>query len=127
MRYRQTTEDRTIYYINGSYEVEVTTDKTLSEATTRASIGDYALLERKPGEPPKLLFLHTDRLGSVDTITLGDVSSLNTVAVTMIVEQRSYNVFGRIVSNLWILGTDFTYEVEALADVLWALRQAFIR
>ena len=113
MRYKQVTSDRTTYYI-GSYEVEINHEDS-QKNVTRAYIGDYAMMFRA-FKKVELKYLHKDRLGSVDTITDGSTLATATNVSGMAQEQRSFNVFGRIVSNLWILGTDFTYEVEALAD-----------
>jgi RHS repeat-associated protein len=95
LRYKQVTGTTTTYYVGGgSYEVEI--DTANSNATkTRAYIGDYAIMNRGASEAKDLglNYIHRDRLGSVDTISDGDI--FNRIIATAAIEQRTYNVFGK--------------------------------
>ncbi|NQZ12819.1 MAG: RHS repeat-associated core domain-containing protein, partial [Algicola sp.] len=93
LRYKQQTGNKTTHYVaGGSYEVEIESGKT----TSRAYIGDYAIMTRSTGNGIfGLQYIHRDRLGSVDTITDGNtLATLSTVSI-MQVEQRTYNAFGK--------------------------------
>ncbi len=93
LRYKQRTGNKTTHYVaGGSYEVDI----QYSEKTSRAYIGDYAIMTRSTASGIfGLQYIHRDRLGSVDTITNGNtLATLSTVGI-MQVEQRSYNAFGK--------------------------------
>ena len=94
MRYKQVTLNKTTHYIGGgSYEVEIDHSKN-NLKTTRAYIGDYALLSRSSNGTVKLSYLHKDRLGSVDTTSDASILATTSNITAMALEQRTYNVFG---------------------------------
>ncbi|NQZ07407.1 MAG: hypothetical protein HRT35_09635 [Algicola sp.] len=95
MRYRQViNDDKTIYYISGgSFEVEV--DMATAAETTRSYIGDYAMTVIG-GDNPGLKYLHRDRLGSIDTITKGNLTAtVNNLHTQIIEDQRTFDAFGK--------------------------------
>ncbi|NQZ12897.1 MAG: glycohydrolase toxin TNT-related protein [Algicola sp.] len=92
LRYKQITPDKTTHYVaGGSFEVEIEGSKE----TTRAYIGDYAIMTRSSDGTFGMKYLHRDRLGSVDTITDAYTLAEMSIVGIMPIEQRTYNAFGK--------------------------------
>ncbi|KZN49757.1 hypothetical protein N476_18365 [Pseudoalteromonas luteoviolacea H33] len=82
MRFKQVQSGITTYYAGKHYEIEVEGNKT----TTRAYIGDTAVVSTKSGASPYIRYLHKDRLGSARLIT-----NANGYVVT----ERNFDPFGK--------------------------------
>ncbi|ESP94271.1 RHS repeat-associated core domain-containing protein [Pseudoalteromonas luteoviolacea] len=82
MRFKQVQAGKTTYYAGKHYEIDVEGGKT----TTRAYIGDVAVISTKSGASPYIRYLHKDRLGSARLIT-----NSNGYVVT----ERNFDPFGK--------------------------------
>ena len=116
LRYRQIkdkpqnpAEQLVTYFFNGGlYEVEM--DPASNTTQTRAYLEDYAVQNRTFTNGSQtgstLYFLHRDRLGSVDTITDSAITATSGLLATMIIEQRSYDAFGKARTTTGGIATD---------------------
>ncbi|KZN37856.1 hypothetical protein N480_14025 [Pseudoalteromonas luteoviolacea S2607] len=82
MRFKQTQSGKATYYAGKHYEIDVEGGKT----TTRAYIGDVAVISTKSGSSPYIRYLHKDRLGSARLIT-----NANGYVIT----ERNFDPFGK--------------------------------
>ncbi|KZN38694.1 hypothetical protein N480_13650 [Pseudoalteromonas luteoviolacea S2607] len=82
MRFKQVQGSITTYYAGKHYELEIEGN----DVTTRAYIGDIALISTKSGSTPHIRYLHKDRLGS---------ARLFTDASGNVVAKRNYDAFGK--------------------------------
>ncbi|MCG7537923.1 RHS repeat-associated core domain-containing protein [Pseudoalteromonas sp. OOF1S-7] len=82
MRFKQVKGSVTSYYAGKHYELEVEGNKT----TTRAYIGDIAVISSKSGSVPQIRYFHKDRLGSARLITNAD---------GYVVAERNFDPFGK--------------------------------
>ncbi|AOT07731.1 RHS repeat-associated core domain-containing protein [Pseudoalteromonas luteoviolacea] len=82
MRFKQVQSGKTTYYAGKHYEIDVEGNKT----TTRAYIGDVAVISTKSGSSPYIRYLHKDRLGSARLITNAN---------GYVISERNFDPFGK--------------------------------
>ncbi|QPB83414.1 hypothetical protein CWC22_010630 [Pseudoalteromonas rubra] len=82
MRFKQVKGSVTSYYAGKHYELEIEGNKT----TTRAYIGDIAVISSQSGSVPQIRYFHKDRLGSARLITNAD---------GYVVAERNFDPFGK--------------------------------
>jgi len=95
-RYKKTQNDTTTYYISKHYEEEITLTSILQKNFIYAGdklVAIHTTTDNGKLKLPQNRYLHTDSLGSVDTIT-------NESGI--VIQRLSYNPFGKQIVQEWI-------------------------
>ncbi len=87
-RYKQTRGGETIYYVDKDYERIITAG---GETIEKTYLGDYLVIEQT-ADARDVRYLHSDRMGSVDTIT---------DAAGAVLERHGYDAFGKPLTSDW--------------------------
>ncbi|TQF67826.1 RHS repeat-associated core domain-containing protein [Pseudoalteromonas luteoviolacea] len=82
MRFKQVNGSTTTYYAGKHYELDIQGSKT----TTRAYIGDFAVISTESNGTPEVRYLHKDRLNSARLIT--DANG-------QVIAERNFDPFGK--------------------------------